>query len=36
MLGDSIRLWRALIQIQIKNKNNKNRKIDGFQLQSGL
>ena len=33
MLGDSIRLWRALIQIQIKNKNNNNRKIDGFQLQ---
>lgn len=36
MLGDSIRLWRALIQIQIKNKNNNNSKIDGFQLQTGF
>lgn len=36
MLIDSIRLWRALIQIQVKNKNNKNRKIDGFHLQSGF
>ena len=36
MLGDSIRLWRAPTQIQIKNKNKNNRKIDGFQLQSGL